>query len=128
LSRADSQSNRDSIQTTPNSPAAFPGRSSAATRNLLHGLKGRLAEFLMKVRYSVVSIRDKIRIWEDSQKHCCGDYSACPDSQCSGHQWSKRPHPHAIKVLRDVLAKGTDVIRQCKPYLTSSQAAKVSIA
>jgi hypothetical protein len=81
-------------------------------------VKEWLAKLWMKVLHSVGQVREQIRMWE---KPDCGDQPACSDSQHSRHQWSDSAHPDAVKTLREVLAKGSDIIRQCKPYVASTQ-------
>jgi hypothetical protein len=74
--------------------------------------------FLMRVLYSIVPGREKIRKLKNFEKHQCSDDLACRDSQHSGYKWSESANS-------DFLANNSEVIRQCKSCLACTRTEEI---
>jgi hypothetical protein len=64
----------------------------------------------------------KIKMWENSVNHYCGDHSKRGHPADQGYQWKNRDRPEAQANLGWSLAEGSETIHKTDPLAGSAQA------
>jgi hypothetical protein len=90
-------------------------------RKYLFGLKDRLIKWMDHIIYLNIGMEAKIEMWMNALNHYQGDHTKCPRHDSETYEWANKNNSNATAVLKQVLNKGLEIIKDAEPLRGSTQ-------